>query len=560
VVVVGALLGVGEKISETSAKVIVRIANAFASVGLFIEEAGLRFAAVFSDLAARFNDIFDPATAAAFREAARIATQRADQLSADRVNLNDPTRLALVDATIEEGIRASYDRVREGVLVPLSQFLGLIPSAAESAEAAVEATEGTSGLFQEIADVMPAVQQALREALPEFRELAEEFEREGADIDYDRNLQDARRAEDEFIASSRQQRDLQRALAQQDNDYRLQRAEQIADFNASQLALESDHLQQRSELIEDYNRKSADAYDAYARELQEIADETAQNVSKAASRLDATGVFNAQETGARRTSQASQNFSREAAERQRDLQLRLRELQTNFEQERAQRAENFTQLLADQEAQFNENRQRQLEALALQRQDEQEDRELRRRREQEDRARENFERQQEYNRRLFELRRQIAEQSGLSSAIQSTVSTTLNTAYSTFLTFVNNVRAATQSLANASPIQRPAAPSTGPYVPIRGGRTVPTFAAGGLAMPGFAWVGENGPELVQFNQPARVYNAAESRGMAGSITIENLSQSFGDIGSYSPGQINEMFVTALENFLGQAQARILGGR
>ena len=34
------------------------------------------------------------------------------------------------------------------------------------------------------------------------------------------------------------------------------------------------------------------------------------------------------------------------------------------------------------------------------------------------------------------------------------------------------------------------------------------FARGGLAMPGWAVVGEEGPELVNFSQPERVYTAA----------------------------------------------------
>lgn len=41
---------------------------------------------------------------------------------------------------------------------------------------------------------------------------------------------------------------------------------------------------------------------------------------------------------------------------------------------------------------------------------------------------------------------------------------------------------------------------------------VPGYAGGGVA-DGWAWVGEEGPELVNFTQPARVYTADQSRGM-----------------------------------------------
>lgn len=42
---------------------------------------------------------------------------------------------------------------------------------------------------------------------------------------------------------------------------------------------------------------------------------------------------------------------------------------------------------------------------------------------------------------------------------------------------------------------------------------IPRFAKGGLARPGWALVGEEGPELVNFSQPGRVYTADQSRKM-----------------------------------------------
>lgn len=42
---------------------------------------------------------------------------------------------------------------------------------------------------------------------------------------------------------------------------------------------------------------------------------------------------------------------------------------------------------------------------------------------------------------------------------------------------------------------------------------VKAFAGGGLAMPGWALVGEKGPELVNFSQPGRVYTAADTVAM-----------------------------------------------
>ena len=47
---------------------------------------------------------------------------------------------------------------------------------------------------------------------------------------------------------------------------------------------------------------------------------------------------------------------------------------------------------------------------------------------------------------------------------------------------------------------------------------VKAFARGGLAMPGWAVVGEEGPELVNFSQPGRVYTAADTAALFRSVT------------------------------------------
>jgi len=52
---------------------------------------------------------------------------------------------------------------------------------------------------------------------------------------------------------------------------------------------------------------------------------------------------------------------------------------------------------------------------------------------------------------------------------------------------------------------------------------VPEFAAGGSFDGGLAIVGERGPELVQFDQPGRVFSNQESRRMLGGDTINNFN-------------------------------------
>ena len=52
---------------------------------------------------------------------------------------------------------------------------------------------------------------------------------------------------------------------------------------------------------------------------------------------------------------------------------------------------------------------------------------------------------------------------------------------------------------------------------------VKAFARGGLAMPGWAVVGEDGPELVNFSQPGRVYTAADTVALFRSATPRGTS-------------------------------------
>ena len=51
------------------------------------------------------------------------------------------------------------------------------------------------------------------------------------------------------------------------------------------------------------------------------------------------------------------------------------------------------------------------------------------------------------------------------------------------------------------------------YRALERGIRIPQFAAGGWHRGGLALVGEEGPELVHFAQPARIYNSADTRGM-----------------------------------------------
>lgn len=62
------------------------------------------------------------------------------------------------------------------------------------------------------------------------------------------------------------------------------------------------------------------------------------------------------------------------------------------------------------------------------------------------------------------------------------------------------------------------------------GNSMGKFASGGIAPAGMTLVGENGPELLQFNSSHRIYNASQTRKMLGgnqgnNVTVNIINQS-----------------------------------
>jgi hypothetical protein len=57
----------------------------------------------------------------------------------------------------------------------------------------------------------------------------------------------------------------------------------------------------------------------------------------------------------------------------------------------------------------------------------------------------------------------------------------------------------------------------------------PTFAMGGVANPGWAKVGERGPELIHIGETSRIYSNAESMQMGGGKEINQNNHYYGDL-------------------------------
>lgn len=88
-----------------------------------------------------------------------------------------------------------------------------------------------------------------------------------------------------------------------------------------------------------------------------------------------------------------------------------------------------------------------------------------------------------------------------------------------------------------------AIPGANPGVALGGPPGIPSFAQGGQHEGGWARVGENGPELAYFNGPARIYDAAASRGMMKGQVDVNMALS-GDVSAIADQIRNQIGAAA----------------
>jgi len=114
---------------------------------------------------------------------------------------------------------------------------------------------------------------------------------------------------------------------------------------------------------------------------------------------------------------------------------------------------------------------------------------------------------------------------GVANLIREPINWVINTVWN------DGLKAAFDNVARAinSDARLPAAP------------TIPQFAAGGYHSGGWAIVGEEGPELVNFSNPARIYSADESRRMLETGTVwSDSNPPHGGIGSWVGDRWNNL--------------------
>jgi hypothetical protein len=435
------------------------------------------------------------------------------------------------------------------------------------------------------------------EPLAKLRSTAEEYVRQGTEIlaDYnadmarimqDRGIADARRAADELLSDTRARRDVERQTSRSDSDFWRGMARQVSDFNAAMASDEANALAARANALADFQDEQVKRTEDHLRRLTDIERNMLMEVQEAAFRLDATGVWSAFQKGAQATAKENETYDRERAQREQEFAQQVEETKQAYAQQREERLRAFAQQQADQIAQYQLQRQRQQEDLAIQQADLAEDRRIRAEREAEDRALEDKRREDDLQDRLDQLALDLAAENslwdGFKAGVISAAGVVRDAIADVFNEGISKAQTAQQVLAGAyayqQQLQGAAAAMQQAYqyqqqrqwlvnnapqpnyggvqvistrygtlppnnLPIR----VPTFATGGKAMPGLAWVGERGPELVQFDQPARVYNTQESRRMAGntSIHIEQIAPVFGDIGRHSEAKITSIVEDAL---------------
>ena len=103
-------------------------------------------------------------------------------------------------------------------------------------------------------------------------------------------------------------------------------------------------------------------------------------------------------------------------------------------------------------------------------------------------------------------------------------------------------------------------PGTNPGIAAGGAPGIPSFARGGRHRGGPAWVGENGPEIVDFDGPAQIYDAATSRRMGNSVAVDmRLSGDVSSIADQIRNQIGAAAGPLAQQMMGMVNEQIRTG-
>lgn len=459
--------------------------------------------------------------------------------------------IAADNARIQESWSNAMNTVQGGLLSLL------FPAIQEQAEA----TQAAATPLQQLANALQANQAAIAETAQKVREVTDEFEAEKQRIAEERGISAGREQFDFDLGRGRSLADFQTQQARSNADFYGNLARQAEQFRAQQQTAEAQAYADRMRKLADFAREQQRAAEDHGRRLAEIERDTRDRVQEAAARLDARGAFFALRDGRRRISDEEQRYAIERQRRQEDFNLQLAQLQEAQQQQAEARAAAFAQQQAEQIAQYQLQQQRQVEDFNLRLAREDEDRALRLARQQEDYARQDAMRLEAYNREIAQLRNKLLQETGLGQQFVSVVGQTLGNIRQSFQGFLGGVQQDVNALRSAA----------SGYIAAGYRGYQPGYAFGGMPqLNRRVGINERGLEsgllsngrFAVFTNPATIFPANQTRqilsgGGGGGMQIGTFAPvlNIGDIGSYTPEQIEQIAVGGMKKAMMEAMGR-----
>lgn len=441
-----------------------------------------------------------------------------------------------------------------------------------------KATDAAAGLDQvakktnPLVDKIVASQEDIEALATDIAKQRKEFDREQKQQNDERRISAGREAFDFALGRSRSESDRVRDEARDVADRARSRAKQITNVLADISNAETEGAIRRQEIIAEGNESIEKMAEDHGKRLEKIQLDTNANVANAAARLDANAVFEAQTSGLNALNQENDQFTTETQRKREELDKQVADLDKANGEIRTKRLAALQQQFADEDAELAIDRARKEEDRLLQQKREDDDRALRLARQQEDYNRQDSLRREALQRNINDQIAALSQSSGINQRMLTNVVNGLAAAgghVSNFVAFVNSEVAKLGISANGNV---PVGSGTGRPTP----RITPTFALGGIPPINQVFgANERGLEsaivdgryFAMLSQPAQIMDAQSTQrllagagaggGFSGPL-IGNLVQSFGDIGSYSPTDIEGMVRKGIIE-AAQDVAALLGG-
>ncbi len=338
-----------------------------------------------------------------------------------RERLNQGLALT-VDQT--DSINSTFDTFKANILGGLTNIL--FPSNAPAAPnddiviAAAESTSGLNRVLQTLGSTLLENRSALREYGFALEDLTQDFAEDAERIRTARDIAAAREQFDFDLNRERTVNEFNRQQAVQEANFLDERADKIEAFAQQSGDMEAQALANRLRQQANFQREEARRFEDHGIRLTDIQLQTQRSVETAARRLDASGVFDALQSGRDQTTKENQTFGLETARRAEDFALQQTELDANLAEQRDARTEAFNQQLADEQLQHDTQRELQISEFEQRLVLEDADRALRAQRQAEDFAREDAARVASYNKKISDLVAATTVEAGLySSWLQS---------------------------------------------------------------------------------------------------------------------------------------------